>query len=266
MKVVYYNQTKGRVIQKIKNGGLFVAVFILIAWSFFWLPYFRISEILINDPLVPKKEVEKKLAPLFIKQRGGLGLSLSSFTRFFLPQNNFFLFPSKNAEKIILESGLGVAEVEKKFPNKVSVDFKEVRPKFLYCEENECFYVDKNGAPYETAPFFSDSPIPILEINKNLRLGEKFLEKHIADFLIGFEQEIQKLELKIKTVKIDKDIRLTTSEGWYLILILKENASVSQSKDIAEKLFLLFERTIKDRSMLEYIDMRFPNKAFYKLK
>lgn len=255
MKIVYYNQTKGQVIQKIKNGGLFVVVFILILWSFFWLPYFRISEILINDPLVPKKEVEEKLS-----------LSLSSFTRFFLPQNNLFLFPAKNAEKIILESGLGVAKVEKKFPNKISVDFKEVRPKFLYCEENECFYIDKNGIPYETAPFFSDSPIPILEINKNLQLGESFLEKYIADFLIGFEQEIQKLELKIKTVKIDKDIRLTTNEGWSLIFILKENLFVSQSKDIAEKLFLLFERKIKDRSRLDYIDMRFPNKAFYKLK
>ena len=67
-----------------------------------------------------------------------MGLSLSSLGNFFLPQNNFFLFPSKAAEKAILESGLGVVDIKKKFPNKLSVDFKEIKPKFLYCKK-ECF-------------------------------------------------------------------------------------------------------------------------------
>ncbi|MEK7559991.1 MAG: hypothetical protein AAB522_01685 [Patescibacteria group bacterium] len=251
MKIVYYNQEK-----KHRNWikiAILCATTAAALWSFFWLPYFRISQIKINDPLVDRGEIEEKLSSL-----------LASFTKFYLPKNNYFFFPKEAAEKIILESGIGVANIQKKFPNKILVDFKEIKPKFLYCKEDSCFYIDKNGVPYESAPFFSNSPIPVLEVNKDIKLGEIFLETRIANFLIEFEKEIQKLGLKLKQVKIDQDIRLITSEDWYLILSLKSD--MEDAQNIAKKLTLLFERTIKDRTNLEYIDMRFPNKAFYKIR
>ena len=248
MKIVYYNQ------RKINRTWIKKVIFSLVAvggiWAFFWLPFFRVKEIIINDPLVSKKEVEEKL-----------GLSLYSLTKFFLPQNNFFLFPSKLAEEAILESGLGIADVEKKFPNKIKIDFKEIKPKFLYCDK-ECYYIDKNGIPYETAPFFSNSPLPTLEIKGELRLGEEFLPKSEAEFLIEFGKEVQKLNFFVQKIKMDKDLEIFTSEGWKLIL----NFGKKDSKDILEKIFLLFDRKIKDRSKIEYIDMRVENKAFYKLK
>ena len=250
MKIVYYNQKKNYNWIKLT---IFVLIVVVGAWSFFWLPYFRISNVEINDPLVNKREVEEKL-----------GLSLSSLTQFFLPKNNFFLFPSKIAEEVILESGLGVAEVEKKFPNKISIDFKEVKPKFLYCLSEECFYLDKNGILYETAPFFSDSPLPILEFvekQKKIKLGEALLPKNEIEFFLNFIEEIKQQNLYIKKIELENDIKLAINEGWKLMLVFGEK----NYKNITEKLFLLFERKIKDRSRLEYIDMRFENKAFYKL-
>lgn len=255
MKIIYYNQKKDKLIKKAKKIAVFAAISVIGIWSFLWLPFFRVKKIEINDSLVNKKEVEEKL-----------GLSLSSITQFFLPRNNFFLFPSKIAEEAILDSGLGVAEIEKKFPNKISIDFKEIKPKFLYCEESECFYIDKSGTPYETAPFFSDSPLPVLEFletpKKILKLGEEFFSKDEANFLIDFGKDIKRLNLSIKKIVVEKDIKLTMNEEWQLIILLGEK----DYKDIVEKLSLIFERKIKDRSNLKYIDMRFPNKAFYKLK
>lgn len=254
MKIIYYNQKKNKLIDKAKKIAALGAISIIGIWSFFWLPFFRIKEIEVNDPLVNKKEIEDKLA-----------FSLFSISRFFLPQNNFFLFPSKIAEEAIFRSGLGVADIEKKFPNKISVDFKEIKPKFLYCAAKDCFYIDKNGVPYETAPFFSDSPLPVLEFletsKKILKLGEEFLSKDEANFLIDFGKEIKRLNLSIKKIVVEKDIKLIMNEEWQLTIILGKK----DYKDIVEKLSLLFERKIKDRSKLEYIDMRFPNKAFYKL-
>jgi cell division septal protein FtsQ len=166
------------------------------------------------------------------------------------------------AEEAILQSGLGVADVEKKFPNKILVDFKEIKPKFLYCKEQNCFYIDKEGILYETAPFFSDSPLPVLELEKDLKIGEEFLPKNESMFLLELQKEIQILGFQIKKIKIENDIKLTMNEGWQLILLLENK----DSEGIVEKLSLLFERKIKDSLKLEYIDMRFPNKAFYKLK
>lgn len=249
MKIVYYNQKKQKRAW-VKTVIFFLSVFAA-SWSFFWLPYFKISKLEINDPLVNKREVEEKLS-----------LSLSSLTQLFLPKSNFFLFPSKSVEEAILESGLGVAKVEKRFPNKVFVEFEEIKPKFLHCKEENCFYVDKNGILYETAPFFSDSPIPTLEIEKKIRIGEELISKTETEFLIEFGKEIQSSGFSMQKIKIDKDLEIFTSEGWKLIFIFgKKNP-----KDLAHNLLLLFERKIKDRTKLEYIDMRFPNKAYYKLK
>lgn len=248
MKIVYYNQKKQ------KRAWVKIIIFFLsvvaASWSFFWLPYFRISKLEINDPLVNKREVEERLS-----------LSLSSLTQFLLPKNNFFLFPSKSVEEAILESGLGVAKVKKRFPNKVFVEFEEIKPKFLYCKEENCFYIDKNGIPYETAPFFSDSPIPILEIEKEIHIGEELIPKTETEFLIEFGKEIQNSGFSTQKIKIAKDLEIFTNEGWKLIFILGKK----DSKDLTNKLSLLFERKIKDRSKLDYIDMRFPNKAYYKL-
>lgn len=255
IRINHYNQTKASIAQKIKKIVLLFIIFVTAVWSFFWLPFFRIKEIEINDPLISKREVEEKLTFTF-----------SSLTRFFLPQNNFFLFPSKIIEEAILESGIGVADVEKKFPNKIFVDFKEIKPKFLYCKANACFYIDKDGIPYETAPFFSDSPLPVLEFlgaqKKELKLGEEFLPKIEAGFFLDFGNEAKRLNLSIKKIEIENDIKLTMNEEWQLILLFGEK----DYKDILEKLSFLFERKIKNRSKLEYIDMRFPNKAFYKTK
>ena len=250
MKIVYYNQKKHTHgwIKKV----IFLATIVFGIWSFFWLPYFRIKEIGINDPLVNREEIENKL-----------GLLLYSHTRLFLPKNNFFLFPQKSAEKTIFENGLGVAEIKKKFPDKISIYFEEVKPKFLYCTQVECFYIDKNGVPYESAPFFSVSPIPLLELKmgKEFVLGEEFLPKTEAEFIIEFEKETEKIGFIVKSVKIKEDLEITTNEGWKLILLLGEK----NYKDVAEKLSLLLEHKIKKRSGLEYVDMRLEGKAYYKL-
>ena len=251
MKIVYYNQrkTNRKWIKKI----IFSLVAVGGIWVFFWLPFFRVKEIIINDPLVSRKEVEEKL-----------GLSLSSLTKFFLPQNNFFLFPSKLAEEAILESGLGVADIEKKFPNKIEIEFKEIKPKFLYCID-KCYYIDKNGIPYEIAPFFTESPLPILEFvdeaKKELKLGKEFLPQENAEFLLNFNNELKNLNISIKKIEIKNDIKITMNENWNL-LILKNQKDY---KDFTKKLMILFEQKIKDRSKIEYIDMRVENKAFYKL-
>ena len=57
-------------------------------------------------------------------------------------------------------------------------------------------------------------------------------------------------------------MKISMNENWNLLILAEQK----DYKDITEKLSLLFAQKIKDRSKIEYIDMRVENKAFYKLK
>lgn len=250
IKINHYHQKKEKVVIKIKKYLIFLIAFFVGLWGFFWLPYFQISEVKVQNDFLQKKQIEEKLNPF-----------LTDHYKFFLPKNNFFLFSGTEAEKFLLKNGFGFWKIKKVFFHTIYADFTETKPEFLYCQNSECFYVDKNGIPYEMAPFFSQSPFALLDLGKNAVLGEEFLSKNRADFLISFEKKIEN-KLKIKKVEIKEDMKITFGGDWFLILQKEEQ----DAEKIYKNLFLLLENKIKDRSKIEYIDFRFTNKAFYKIR
>src|SRR3989344_4073026 len=79
-----------------------VALFLGGVWSFFWVPALHISRIVTNDPLLENRVVHDALAGV-----------LASKNRLWLPQNNIFLFSSRNAEQALREAGVGIAKIKK---------------------------------------------------------------------------------------------------------------------------------------------------------
>lgn len=257
MKVNYYNQTKSKIAQKIKKAFLLTALAIAAIWGFFWIPYFKISKIEINNRLIRQSQVGSALEP-FLNKTGD----------FYVPKDNFFLFGTKDAEELILKSDMGVAKVNKKFPNKIELEFLEIKPKFIYCNNldvqrlSECFYVDRSGFLYELAPNFTENPLPLLETGSEAKVGDYILNPAEASFLSDFVAELGEIGFDTEKIKIEKDLTIFFKQGWHIILLKNETRS---PKEIAEKLKLILDQKIKN-SPLDYIDMRFPNKAFYKLK
>ena len=250
MKINYYHQTKNRLISKAKKVFAFTIITTAAIWGFFWIPFFKISNVEINNPLIRKSQVGLVLESIFSKKSG-----------FYAPKNNFFLFSAEEAEQRILESDLGVAKVSKKFPNKIELEFLEIKPKFIYCDGG-CYYADKTGFLYEVAPIFTESPIPFLEIESTAKVGDYVLNSNDASFLTEFTDEIKKFGLLTDKIKIENDFQIFLKQGWHIILLKEESRP---AKEISEKINLILEQKIKNSS-IDYIDMRFPNKAFYKLK
>ncbi len=60
-------------------GGILVSI-LLMSWGFFWIPYFRITNIVADD-YIPGSELEQAISPY-----------LASVNKFWVPQNNYFLF------------------------------------------------------------------------------------------------------------------------------------------------------------------------------
>ncbi len=236
---------------------------VALGWGFFWISYLRISHIQIKDSYYTNgedAEVKKALDPL-----------LSSKNNWFLPKNNYFIFHEKDAEQILRQENIGIATVSKHFPHSIEIIFQESKPKFIFCRESACFYLDQNGIIVEKAPTFSDNILPTLLLKnmpRSIRIGDQLVPKSDAEFLSGFAEGIKNININADKIEMipnaenDKEFKISVKEGWMIYV------STAFPPDIVVgNLKLLLEEKIKDKKLsLEYIDLRFPHKAFYKLK
>lgn len=257
---------------------LFILIFIGLIVGFFYLPQFRIKEISIksndNDAVGQQqlvREVKNAIAGKFF------GI---------FPADNFFILPKGKIIANILNKSLLFKNVsiDKIFPQKISIDIETRKPEALWCldkmatstnladpalrsfSEGGCAFVDDDGFIFKLAPDFSgpiflkffDERPAAPEIGKNMLLTDQFKNLIIfKNLLAGRDINIQKINLKE-----DGIFELYASEGWYLILSEKNEPTPSLNN-----LELILDGTIKDqRPNLEYIDLRFGNKVFYKLK
>lgn len=230
----------------------------LLAWVFFWLPYFRISKIQIKDPYYTSgedKEVKIALAPF-----------MGSKNNMFLPKNNFFIFSSSEAENLLRQNNFGVAEVNKHFPNKLEVIFPKNEPKFIFCLSEDCYYVGAEGSITQKAPQISENILPLLVLDKlpaGAAIGDQLMAKPVAQFLSSFTGGLKNIDLAAKRAEVGEgEIKIFTKEGWIILL-----SSETLNEKIFENLKLILDEKVKQyRPSLEYVDLRFPDKAFYKLK
>lgn len=232
------------------------------AWGFFWIPYLRVANIKIEGS---QDENSVKIA---------LAGYLSSLNKFFLPRNSYFLLNTDDVKRILKKNGFDLSEASKQIPNTLLISFISTPPLFIFCpsageagpEKDACFYVNGAGALGERAPKFSESPLPKLAVaeQNSSKIGDQILSEEQAQFAAAFLGSLKNLNIAPLKIEVfeNKDIKMFTKEGWYIL-----TSSDLDAQEIAADLKLLLEQKVGDKkSQLEYIDLRFPNKAFYKLK
>ena len=253
----YYRQ-KRRVIflRKLIIGAFILTVFLVAAWGIFWAPFLRIQNI------------EIKNYPNEAAVKDNISRRLESKNMLFLPSSNFFLVSSVKIADSLKTGGFGLAEVKKEFPKTLVVNFSESKPWLIFCGKEECFYVNESGVLEDIAPKFSKNPLPEIIINNDLKsskyLGENVLDESQARFLrVAFDY------LKSAGAEADKiefqesgNTKIFLKEGWFIYFSL----GADPLKTFSDFVLLLNEKIKDNRETLEYIDLRFENKAFYKLK
>ncbi len=235
-----------------------MAVFLLAAWGLFWAPFLRIKNIDIknySNELILKNKISRRLGEK---------------NMFFLPAGNFFLVSTAKIVDLLRTDGFGLAIVEKKFPKTLIISFPKTKPWLIFCSKEDCFYVNEFGILADIAPKFSENPLPEIVIvgasAATRRLGENVLDESQArflrvafDYLKNIEAEANKIEFQESNAA---DAKIFLKEGWFIYVSLS-----SDPQKIFSDFKLLLEEKIKDgRNRLEYVDFRFGNKAFYKLK
>lgn len=160
--------------------------------------------------------------------------------------------------------------IVKEYPDELIFDFKEYDGWGVLCsgDPEKCFWIDRGGVAFSSASEFSGIIVPKIRDmrERNFRLGEEQLSPDLMKLITYFNERaptndyLQSLQFIID--KQDATLRVTTRNGWNILLL-----ETSDPEKSYNNLKTTLEGEIKDRvSKLDYIDLRFGNRIFYKFK
>lgn len=189
--------------------------------------------------------------------------------------NYFFLFSKKNSliypkdkiEKTLLEKfpRIESVSVESDFSNNLSIKVKEREPFVLWCSDENCFVSDKNGLIFDKfdgsleESFFKYYTKISDPINKNIFKKNYFNDIHSFVELVKGEG----LD-PFKLLEVDSDTYEIYFSG-NSRLIFKPSRDIKETMNNFQSILNMEE--FEDREVikgLEYVDLRYGNKVFYK--
>ena len=193
--------------------------------------------------------------------------------------NNFFLI---NVDDIVAEikkdQRIKSVEITKTFPDTISIDVVEYDVVPIWCVGSllgSCFELNMDGCTLKGVDINSQ----LVQDNAHFIIvdhGHESVDDHQCVItaeklqkiqLLG-EEFIYTLNVGIKNPYIidfrgSGEVKYETDEGWYILVDLDHN--VDEVLHVAQ----LFSKKVdlpSMRSDLEYVDLRFPEKMFYKMK
>ncbi len=189
--------------------------------------------------------------------------------------NNLIFLKSAVWQKgIIDDSRLESLSIRKKWPNSIEINLQEAQPVAILriLGDNQPYYLNKQGGVIKASlnaisaelendlsPIFYDQS----KTNTKNELYVNFLEKLLvfvqSDVLLRNDIHIQRVNLN--NIGDIFDAQIVIKEGWQIFI----NSEVDLEEQLISLLQILDEE-IEDRNNLEYIDLRFGAKMFYKLK
>jgi len=241
---------------------IFLAVFILLVAAFvgvFRIEKFKIKNIIVSgNHVLETGEIENQIKSVMAAKTFGI-----------IPRDRIFSFSAAKAESA-LESRFGrlnFVEVKKRMPADIEVTVSEREPFVLLCLEGskDCFFTDETGFIFEEAPFFS-SGVFIKFFDR------RFERPGLGRFLISREsmERVFSFLDKVDSFFSPEDVYLNgggvyefqTADGFRLILDESDDWNLSFSN---LETFLSGYK-VGEYPDFDYIDLRFGNKVFYKIK
>ena len=185
----------------------------------------------------------------------------------------FLVDKEKIGGKVLKEyPAIEKAEIDRIFFRGISIDITERKPAGVYCagEEPEplCFLMDKNGFIFEQlAGELAGLPVVRRASADGFpSTGEKIIEEAVINAILKVHESLKKnFQVDIKQALLTSPVRLDvlTSERWKIYFNLDEDADID-SQIIRLNLLLASEISPEARLALQYIDLRFKDRAFYR--
>ena len=142
----------------------------------------------------------------------------------------------------------------------------------MWCRRGEgeprCAFVGQDGILFQEAPVFEGRVLLKIfdeRVKNDYHIGESILSPESMRMLAAFRELFaRRLNAHLHAIRIKDEnaIELQVLEGWYAIV----SAGLDPNESV-ENLSIVFAKNLKNqREKLEYIDLRFGNKLYYKLQ
>ncbi|MEW5805579.1 MAG: hypothetical protein AB1721_02555 [Patescibacteria group bacterium] len=258
---------KQRKIRKISRWFSFFLVFLVfcgIGYFFLFARYFLIEKIEAKIDF-PEKQALTELTWNQIQNKD----------IWLIPKNNIFFSRKKTLIRNLAESFPELKNLgwDYDFASQTLFLTGEPRePAIKICQGDgqECFFVDFSGIAFKTNDQSKAEKAFIGLENRSSEEfipGKEFLPPKMISFAYEFKNqlkdylELDRIVLEQEFLKA-KFFKILTKENWYLLVSFE-----LEPRLIAENLKLMVEKELNgSRSRLEYLDLRYPNKAYYKLR
>ncbi len=255
---------KKQKIKKIKIYLCFALVLILITAGILLLrlPTFQIQEVKIDgNVFVSKKEIEQKANDVLNKN-----------ILWVIPYRNIFIFPKAELrESIQSNPAITSIKITKDLFHTLRIEIQEQEKEMIYCtspEKTECFYINKQGFIYAKVEeiIIPEQEVIIYSEKGSKKLRDILVDEKVYIDIVLFVKNLARQDIRIKEVyiKFDDTVEFISLDNTRLITSIFDE----YKKDFANLIALFDQQVItKDQlSTIEYIDLRFGNKVFYKNK
>ena len=226
-------------------------IFYLIYFSF----TFQIKEVQISG----NEKISKEILLAFVKEQTDNKI-------LFFSSRSIFLVNSDKTKESFLKEFPEIVQInlKKDFPDIVRVEIEERRPVAVFCQLENCFFIDKTGIIYEK--FIGENyqilKIRNLIISKEVKIGERAVEEEKLIQILDIESKLKIHEIQLQETGLVTEERLNvkTAEGWEIYFNPREDINWQLTElELILKEKLLLEK----RGSLEYIDLRF-SRVYYK--
>lgn len=161
--------------------------------------------------------------------------------------------------------------VARVLPNTLKVIVQEKTPALLFLSKGKYYFVDDQGIAYEEARL-DTLPGTVLPTVKNndreadIRLGIPAVEERLVSFVVSGQERVaevagaQVAEIRIPSLAA-REVHFLLNNNWEIRFDIMRDTNAQ-----LEVLRKLLENTItpEERAVLEYIDLRIPNRVYYK--
>ncbi|MBC7074367.1 hypothetical protein H5T58_03260, partial [Candidatus Parcubacteria bacterium] len=175
---------------------LFFILFVFFSLAFFLFSeqfYLKTLEIVCKEPISNKEKIENFIFTFFSEN--------------FLKKPHLFLKSTKNLEKAILQQNPEIETIvfSRKIPSKLIVTIKKREEVLVFCQENSCFSVDKNGIVFATSSANGAFVVESQDVSGEIVLGEKIFSQETITKILQIENEIFSKNFVPLSAKLSKN-------------------------------------------------------------
>ena len=243
-------------VQKLVIGVVILGIVVVAGIALVRMPLLQMQTIAITGS-ADEKAVKQAIDQYF-----------DNHNHWYWPARTMLSIDTHALEEELRTKTIGLTMVQKNYPQTLQVTFLKETPVFLWCPQASaltCYYLNRTTVIISEAPQFSENPLPVLKIATTtpIVLGVRLVGEPLWNVVLPLDQFLSTQNFALRTIEIKSSFAtLTTEAGWDILV-----GEAVPPQQIVSDLQALLNQAVKDKTnRLAYIDLRFPNKAFYKFK